>query len=108
MPNDSDVKFISGESANKVALYPALFSVDPNVILWKVEGSIRAISEIYGLASSQSSLVLATNKLPTGGSCSIDPLEGITMDTEFTVVCQNWTDIDGNITKYEFYGKLYL
>lgn len=73
--------------------------------LWKVEGSIRAISEIYGLASSESSLVLATNKLPTGGSCSIEPLEGITMDTVFTVVCQDWTDSDGNITRYEFIGN---
>ena len=92
---------------HKLALYPALFAAYPDVYFWKVEGSISVSNGVFGLANGASSLVLAINKNPSGGSCSISPLYGITMETVFRIECTDWPDPDGFIDKYEFYGNLF-
>ena len=54
---------------------------------------------------SSSSLVLKINDLPFGGSCNVDPYNGTALNTNFTIVCNNWQDSDGYIAKYEYFGN---
>ena len=53
-----------------------------------------------------SSLILKINSLPLNGECKVDLLQGISLLTYFTIACSNWTDLDGEIVKYEFMGKI--
>ena len=46
------------------------------------------------------------NKLPQNGLCLVSPLNGMALETYFTVTCLNWTDPDGFISAYEVFCKL--
>ena len=50
------------------------------------------------------SIILKKNMLPTGGSCSVDISQGVSLLTYFTIVCQNWVDLDGQVATYEYMG----
>ncbi|XP_070577710.1 polycystin-1-like protein 2 [Ptychodera flava] len=45
-----------------------------------------------------------TNAPPTSGNCSVTPETGYTLDTEFTVQCENWVD-DHMPIRYLFFSK---
>ena len=51
------------------------------------------------------SIVLTANQKPANGICSANSTQGIALSTNFNISCSNWIDPDGNITKYEFFGK---
>ena len=51
-----------------------------------------------------SSIVFKLHSLPSGGQCSIDQKSGIALSTYFVISCTGWTDSDGIITRYEYYG----
>jgi len=44
------------------------------------------------------------NTAPTGGTCSISPLSGVSTQTLFTVSCADCRDVDGILT-YQFFSK---
>ena len=44
------------------------------------------------------------NTAPTGGSCTVSPLTGVSTVTLFTVSCTGWNDVDGILT-YQFFSK---
>jgi hypothetical protein len=71
----------------------------------KVDATITTISKSGGIAEGSSSIVLKVNKPPFEGICSIYPLNGTYLSTVFKIKCSNWTDSDGFVEKYEFYGK---
>jgi hypothetical protein len=43
---------------------------------------------------------------PKGGVCLISSPQGYVLNTQFILGCLNWTDSDGFIVRYDFYGKL--
>jgi hypothetical protein len=51
------------------------------------------------------SVIFRKNQLPSKGSCFVDLDEGTELETYFTISCGNWSDIDGDIEKYEYYGR---
>jgi hypothetical protein len=67
---------------------------------WKVELNINA-DNVTGL----SSLTFKTNSLPMGGTCTIDLEKGIALSTYFVITCMGWYDLDGVISRYEYYGN---
>jgi hypothetical protein len=50
------------------------------------------------------SIILKKNMLPTGGSCSVDISQGVSLLTYFTITCHNWVDLDGQVATYEYMG----
>ena len=81
-----------------------IFEPSPFMYL-KVELEITTWS--YGFsAKSISTSLFKKNFGPINGKCSIDKIRGLAIDTNFTITCQNWIDPDGEISKYEYYGKL--
>lgn len=83
---------------------PAVFGMFPAVDNWKVEFAAVAVYPSQTL-TGVSSLNFIKNKLPLNGTCSVDLTNGIAMNTNFTISCQDWYDTDGAIKTYEFFGK---
>ena len=67
----------------------------------KIDFKISTSSSVFGMAS----LVLRKNQLPSGGSCNINNFSGFSLETVFNITCLNWQDLDGSISKYEYFGK---
>jgi len=96
---------IQDQHKNKLVLSPEFFSTYTNVSTeWKVELRINSETTRYGPLNGYSSLVIAVNQLPVNGSCSVWPINGIAMLTDFNVICSGWIDPDGEIERYEFYA----
>ena len=55
-------------------------------------------------ASGTASLEFRTHGSPVGGTCSVDPTEGIALKTRFKFSCVNWQD-EYLPLKYEFHYK---
>ncbi len=55
--------------------------------------------------AGRSSLIFKLNEKPKNGLCSIDRYNGTSMETYFQITCLNWTDLDGKVTRYEYFGK---
>ena len=72
---------------------------------WKTQGNIFTTSFYGGTGFGKSSIVIGINQLPTGGSCSVYPLNGTSLSTIFTIECLNFTDSDGYIQKYQYLSK---
>jgi hypothetical protein len=77
-----------------------LFNDFPNVVSWMVQYS----ATVGGIATGSSSIVLFVNKLPTGGSCTVNQTAGIALSTYFAVSCSGWTSPGGSISTYELNG----
>ncbi len=69
---------------------------------FKIDFNVFTSSYQTGTLFGISSIIVEINSLPTGGTCTISPIDGITEVTVFTIRCSNWTD-DGFISKYEYY-----
>lgn len=55
-------------------------------------------------ANGVSFLDFELNTAPEGGSCTVSPLTGVSMQTLFTISCTDWNDVDGVLT-YQFFSK---
>ena len=61
----------------------------------------------YGVVTNAISTPTATyvlNQNPYNGTCSVSPLTGYAMKTNFTIDCQYWADFDGNVDRYEYFA----
>jgi hypothetical protein len=105
-PNSKSKSTSSGQSTSDLTIYSSLFSDNSETAIWKFELLIETISPHNGLATGTSSIITIVNQLPKAGSCSISPTNGTVANTVFTISCINWLDIDGEITKYSYYGKI--
>lgn len=93
-----------------------MFSNNPTQFEWKIEFNLLSNTPTNGVATGTSSMTILVNQLPYGGKCVVAPLSGITFNTTFVFNCSNWSDYDGYIASYSFYGldyyylllKLYL
>jgi len=61
---------------------------------------------INGTIKGAASLNFKMNTLPSGGNCNISSDNGTSLSTVFYIMCQNWTDAEGPIKAYEFFGKI--
>ncbi len=55
-------------------------------------------------ANSTTSMVLKINQKPYNGTCVVDKTSGKALDTFFNILCTNWADFDGIVTKYEYFA----
>ena len=78
-----------------------MFQSNSAVLFWKIEFKATVNQALTGL----SSLALKINQLPKDGSCYADKLNGTSSLTSFFLKCVYWSDPDGSVDKYEFYGK---
>ena len=81
-----------------------MFQSNSAVLFWKIEFKATVNQALTGL----SSLALKINQLPKDGSCYADKLNGTSSLTSFFLKCVYWSDPDGSVDKYEFYGKFYF
>jgi len=58
-----------------------------------------------GSADSIAFIELFVNTAPSGGTCTVSPLNGTSSETQFTITCSDWTDTNG-IKQYQFLRKL--
>ena len=96
--------YLKGAASNELVLKSALFQNHSAILYWKIEFKATVNQALNGL----SSLTLKINQLPKDGSCYVDKLNGTSMLTNFFVKCIFWSDPDGSVDKYEFYGKMYF
>ena len=90
---------------HELTILPQLFSSEPSIQKWKIEFNLFTTSFYGGTGFGKSSIIIGMNQLPTGGSCSVNPLDGISLFTIFTIKCVNFSDPDGYIQKYEYFSK---
>ena len=80
-----------------------LFGLYGKCFYWKVDFQIQTFK--YGIwINSTSSMTLKINQAPINGTCFVDLLNGYALSTIFTITCMNWVDIDGYITRYEYFA----
>lgn len=72
----------------------------PEQVIWKVELTAFISSRNV---SGYSSIFLYVNFPPMPGSCDISPKSG-TVYTMFTINCFGWTDQDGFLVSFAYYG----
>ena len=73
-------------------------------LYWKIELEISLNSGATGV----SAIYLKKNQLPDYGNCSVDPHGGLAFDSYFYISCYDWVDVDGYISRYEYFGKYFF
>jgi hypothetical protein len=96
-----NISDIIGAKTPSLFILPDVFTKYPSGE-WKVELYINADN-----VTGKSSLTFRTNNLPMGGSCTTDLEKGIALSTYFVITCMGWYDLDGVISRYEYYGNLF-
>jgi hypothetical protein len=92
---------LKGVKTNELAIKKDLFKLYEITSNWKIVFKIKTNSNATGLAS----MLFVLNSLPSGGKCFYNLNKGMSLATLFEISCSDWTDSDGSIEKYEFYGK---
>ena len=89
-------------STSPALLSPAISSslvIAPNSlrpgVSYTFQLTLKSADSSGQISSSQTSF--SVNQVPNGGSCSISPLTGVTLQTIFTFTCQNWADAQANL-----------
>ena len=62
---------------------------------------IKAVAFVEDGSTKEDQFTFRTNSVPYGGSCSVSPVNGTAIDTEFNITCNGWQDDDLPLT-YEF------
>lgn len=104
---NSSYYYTSGQSNTQLTLLKQLFTDYPSQIIWKVELIVNSLTSVAGLNQTYqglTSIKLYVNFAPLPGLCYVSPTFGNT-STLFYITCNSWTDPDGSITSYSFYGK---
>jgi len=102
---NSSYFYNSGQFNTGFTVLKNLFSDYSSQIIWKVE---LVVNVALNLDSNQTfqgstSVQFFVNFPPLAGVCIITPTVGNTTDI-FNIICNSWTDPDGSITKYAYYG----
>jgi len=95
---------MTGCQSRKIAVSEQLFQ--DGFVLFKGLTQYRAGVVVTKSSGEQgmSFLDLELNTAPTGGSCTVSPLSGVSTKTLFTVSCTGWNDVNGILT-YQFFSK---
>jgi hypothetical protein len=99
--------YTSGQSNTDLTILDNLFTDYPSQIIWKVELTVSLVSSLFTNQTFQgtSSMQIYVNFPPLSGICGVSPTQGNTTSL-FTITCNSWTDPDGSVTNYAFYGKV--
>ncbi len=95
-------KISLGLNSSRLTGTKDLFSSNPNINYWQFV-AIYTSEDKYKPGWGSGSVQLKTNHPPVQQYCTIDPTNGTTNQL-FTVICQNWTDLDG-IKDYFLHGN---
>lgn len=96
--------FLIALDSDELVMKQSLFNTS-DFIYWKIDMTIIAHFESQSLNSS-SSLKLKVNSIPLNGSCEINLRNGTALFTLFTILCDNWIDMDGKVARYEYLSKI--
>lgn len=97
-----------GHQTKELTLYNSLFDFFEEIDFWRVYFDITVYNEFNQSVTGSTFMNFKVNKKPFNGSCHIDSLNGTAYYTVFQIECTDWLDSDGYITKYEYFGKLWL
>ena len=100
--------FTTGPSNSDLTILKTLFNDYPLQAIWKIElivtlASLQGTNQTY---QGSTSMQIYVNFSPKPGVCTVSPNVGNTTDL-FYIICNSWTDPDGSITNYAFYGKIF-
>ena len=102
---DLNDNLILGTQSSELTLLSQLFQNYSNAIFWKIDLTLNnGMSSSNGMAT----LVLKKNLLPLNGLCYVDSYSGISLSTYFNIKCTSWTDLDGLISKYEYFCMIFF
>jgi hypothetical protein len=59
-----------------------------------------------GITAATASIALLVNQPPANGNCFVTP-KSQSSSEYFNITCTNWVDTDGQVVRYEFYGKYF-
>jgi hypothetical protein len=107
--SNSSFYYTSGPSNNQLTVLENLFSDYPTQIVWKIELIVNVASNLVpnDTYEGTTSMQIYVNFSPIPGVCSVSPAEGNTTSL-FYIICNSWTDPDGSVTNYAFYGKYFI
>ncbi len=105
---NSSYYFTSGPSNTELTILESLFSDYPTQIVWKIELIVNVASNLLPNETYEgtTSMQIYVNFSPISGVCSVSPNEGNTTSL-FYIICNSWSDPDGSVTSYAFYGKYF-
>ena len=95
--------YTSGQANSDLTLLKELFSDYSSQLIWKIDLGLYLVSLNLTVHSSA---MFYVNQPPFGGLCDINPKNG-TVYTNFNISCSNWTDTDGQVVNYAFYGNFF-
>jgi hypothetical protein len=94
--------FFQGLNSQELTISSLL--LQSSISEWRVDFTV--ITTTHGISiTSAASMIYKINRRPSGGTCSVDKSSGYAKQTYFNITCQNWTDIDGIVVKYEYFGN---
>ena len=105
---NSSYYFTSGKSNTGFSILKNLFTDNPSLVIWKVEliVSVASAQTTNQTFQGTTSMKIMVNFPPIPGICDVNPKKGNTTNI-FYITCDTWTDLDGNVEKYSFYGKYF-
>ncbi|XP_046352080.2 uncharacterized protein LOC124132273 isoform X1 [Haliotis rufescens] len=69
-----------------------LFELNHNFFTAGESYRLQITAEAAGRPQSKAYKTLVANETPRGGTCTISPLEGVFLNTTFSVLCDGWMD----------------
>ena len=94
----------SADADSNLIISNDLFKLHSHQHIWKMELSVTVLTYTYQNLTGDSSILFYVNFPPLNGTCDIEPKNGTTNDI-FNIECDNWSDGEGNIASYSYYGK---
>ncbi|XP_046579091.1 uncharacterized protein LOC124286712 isoform X1 [Haliotis rubra] len=70
----------------------SVFELKHNYFTAGASYRLQITAEAAGRPQNRAYKTLVTNEEPRGGTCSISPLQGVFLNTTFSVICDGWMD----------------
>ena len=96
--------YTTGQSNMNLTILKNLFVDYPTQVIWKIEFVANVMIATNQSYQGSTSNTIFVNFSPLPGNCDILPKNGTT-STLYTIMCDSWSDPDGSIKSYAFYGK---
>ena len=95
--------YFTSVTTDTIRISKYFFSDFPSIKYLKLESFLK-----NSFKNGSNSIILRINNPPKNGICQINPKIGKAMNENFKIQCSNWTDSDGLITSYKYYGNYNL
>ena len=97
--------YFDSDNRKEIKIFSKLFDLNKNINYYKIELNMNVEFHNNINLNGSTSTIFYVNQPPKNGNCSFNPKYG-TIDTKFKFYCDNWSDEDGKIKNYVFFGKL--